>query len=681
MQPLIDFGRDRCADPDFSSQREWLITNGLGGYASGTISGILTRKYHGLLIAAVNPPLGRMLLVAKLDEAIYYRGIEYQLFSNRKKENSVSPKGFQQMKRFHLEGTTPVWTYEIEDARIEKRIWMEPQENTTYINFQFSNRSGAPIQCKIDALINYRDHHSITKSETAPHFNLRRITDGVQVVVGVDQCTYYLKSSRGEINISPEWQHGFYLAAEAYRGEAEYDDLLRACKIEATIHHGQELTLAASTNPNVNLDFTNAYAKRIEYEYELLRNADLSTEKQPAPVPNPKYVVSATAQQQLTLAADQFIAKRCSPKESHGHTVIAGYPWFGDWGRDTMISLPGLTLTTGRADITKSILRTFADYVDCGMLPNRFPDFDEEPEYNTVDATLWYFEAIRATYRATGDKELLKELYPVLQDIIHWHIKGTRYQICVDPDDNLLYSGQEGVQLTWMDAKVDDLVVTPRIGKAIEVNALWYNALKSMDDFTCELGYMDDLYQNLSEGVSRSFQRFWNKESGYCFDVIDTPAGNDPTLRPNQLIALSLTNNPLTIEQSKSILEICEKQLLTGRGLRSLATFEKAYIGVYGGDRYNRDKAYHQGTVWAWLIGPFLRAHWNIHQDRQLAITILRPLLANLQEHGLGSISEIFDGDPPHTPRGCIAQAWSVAEIIQILDLLNLWNSDQGFDL
>jgi predicted glycogen debranching enzyme len=366
----------------------------------------------------------------------------------------------------------------------------------------------------------------------------------------------------------------------------------------------------------------------------------------------------------LVLAGDQFVVRRSLSGEPEGRSVIAGYHWFGDWGRDTMISLPGLALVTGRYEVAARILRIFAHFVDRGMLPNRFPDAGEEPEYNTVDATLWYFEAIRAYLAATGDEALLSKLVPVLQEIIDWHRRGTRYGIRLDPEDGLLYAGQEGVQLTWMDAKVGDWVVTPRIGKPVEINALWYNALRIMVAFARCLGKRAEAYEEMADRTADSFGRFWNWERGYCYDVVDGPDGDDPALRPNQLFAVSLPHSPLTADQQRAVVDVCAWHLLSSHGLRSLAPDDPAYTGHYGGDRRQRDGAYHQGTVWGWLMGPFVRAHLRVHRDPVTARSYLQPLFRHLSGHGLGSISEIFDGDAPFTPRGCIAQAWSVAELL-----------------
>jgi predicted glycogen debranching enzyme len=328
--------------------------------------------------------------------------------------------------------------------------------------------------------------------------------------------------------------------------------------------------------------------------------------------------------------------------------------------------LTGLTLVTGRPDVAERILRTFGFYADRGMLPNRFPDEGQAPEYNTVDATLWYFEAIRAYYAATGDANLVHDLFPILRDIVDWHVRGTRYRIHVDPVDGLLYAGEPGVQLTWMDAKVDDWVVTPRIGKPVEVNTLWHNALCVMAEFARLLGEPPERYEALEDRARAGFARFWNAETGCLYDVLDGPNGNDPALRPNQLFAVSLPHSPLTLEQQKAVVDTCARHLLTSHGLRSLAPGHPEYCGHFGGDRRTRDGAYHQGTVWGWLIGPFASAHLRVYRDSTLARSFLQPLIQELDAHCVGSLSEVFDGDPPHRPGGCIAQAWTVAEVLRV---------------
>jgi len=359
--------------------------------------------------------------------------------------------------------------------------------------------------------------------------------------------------------------------------------------------------------------------------------------------------------------------KRALPDEPDGRSVIAGYHWFGDWGRDTMIALPGLTLATCRPEIARKVLFAFARYVDGGMLLNNFPDAGGKPEYNTVDAALWYFEAVRQYFEGTKDPEAISKLYPVLAQIIDAHVTGTRYNIHVDEADGLLYAGEDAVQLTWMDAKVGDWVVTPRIGKPVEINALWYNALKTMAKLAPVTGKSAEPFEKMADRAKQSFTRFWNSSANCCYDVVDDPRiGNDTSLRPNQVFAVSLPESPLSTQQQKAVVDFCKDRLLTPQGLRSLAPGEPGYQGHYGGGPRERDGAYHQGTVWGWLLGPFALAHLRVYGDRKAAQRFLETLGMKVVSYGLGTLGEIFDGDAPFTSRGCIAQAWTVAEVLRV---------------
>ena len=665
---LLDFGREVGGNLAVAEKREWLVTNGIGGFASGTIANMLTRRYHGLLMAALQPPLGRTLLLAKLDETAEYDGIYprsghyYPLFVNRWSNDTeiVEPNGNDHINRFHLEGTTPVWTFACGNALLEKRIWMQPGANSTYIQYQLTRATG-PMLLQAKAFANYRDYHQTTMiNNWQPE--IYPVERGIRLRMFDGAVPFYLFSDRAELEPQFEWYEDFLLAQEEYRGQNDIaDDHIYAAHMRVVLQPGESVTLLATTERDANLDGHAAYAERQAYEAQLL-----------ARVKSLHAVALTKPLKQLVLAADQFIVKRPTATDTNGRSIIAGYPWFGDWGRDTMIALPGLTLSTGRPEVAATVLRTFAQFVDQGMLPNRFPDQGEVPEYNTVDATLWYFEAIRQYYDATSDNELVRELYPILADIIAWHIKGTRYNIHMD-NDGLIYAGEEGVQLTWMDAKVDGWVVTPRIGKPVEVNALWYNALCIMVDFATQFGFDTDPYLELVEKVQVGYGRYWNAEMGYCFDVLDCPDDDDDlSLRPNQIFAVSLQYSPLTPEQQRSVVDACSRLLVTAHGLRSLSPQDSAYIGHYGGDQLTRDEAYHQGTVWSWLIGPFVRAHLRVYGDLKQARTYLTPLIQHLTDHGVGSISEIFDGDPPFTPRGCTAQAWSVAEVLRAWQMTEL---------
>lgn len=650
-----DFGRDVCGDLPSGEQREWLVTNGLGGFASGTLAGLLTRRYHGLLVAALKPPLGRTLLVAKLDETVEYGGRSYSLATNRWGSGSVEPQGWRHIERFRLEGTTPVWTFAIADALLEERVWMQRDANTTYVRYTLL-RAGGAVRLALKPLINYRDYHSTTHAN-GWQMRIEPVPNGLRVLAFDGAAPFYLLSATAAAEPGHQWNYDFHLALEAYRGLDGRDDHLEAGTFSAKLFPGDSITWVASTDANPNLDGESALE-----EHDAGRQALLGQWSDA----NPEVAENAPAWiRQLVLAADQFIVRRPLADDPEALSVIAGYPWFGDWGRDTMIALPGLTLAAGRPEITHRILRTFARFVDEGMLPNVFPDAGEKPEYNTVDAALWYFEAVRQYHQETGDVEFLREIFPVLAEMVEWHQRGTRYGIKVDSEDGLLAAGEVGVQLTWMDAKVGDWVVTPRIGKPVEVNALWYNALVTMARFATILRKPSSPYSSMAQAAERGFGRFWNDEADCCFDVIDGPEGNDASMRPNQLLAVSLPASALSPSQQRAVVNACARELVTSHGLRSLAPGHPAYVPRYGGGPRERDGAYHQGTVWGWLLGHFALAHLRAYNDPAKASSYLEPMAHHLNIHGLGSASEIFDAEAPFTPRGCTAQAWTVAEILR----------------
>jgi predicted glycogen debranching enzyme len=516
-------------------------------------------------------------------------------------------------------------------------------------------RARGPVTLEVAVLVNHRDYHGTTRGDGWT-MEVAEVAKGLRVVAFAGARPVLLLADGATARPDHTWYRGFHLERERERGLDATEDHLRAGTFHATLGAGASLTLVLSAEPSPSLDGEQAWARRVAHEQGIIarwRDAGPGRRQAPAWI------------QRLVLAADQFVVRRPLPAEPDGMSVIAGYPWFGDWGRDTMIALPGLTVTTGRADVARRILTTFARFVDRGMLPNRFPDAGEAPEYNTVDATLWYVDAIRACHEATGDDALLGQLYPVLVEIVDWHRRGTRYGIAEDPRDGLLRAGEPGVQLTWMDARVGDRVITPRTGKAVEINALWYNALRAMAGFARRLGEPAAPWEALASRVRAGFERFWNEDAGHCHDVIDTPAGDDPTLRPNQILAVSLPESPLAPERQRKVVDACARHLLTSHGLRSLAPGDPQYQGRYGGDPATRDGAYHQGTVWAWLLGPFALAHFRVYRDAALARSFLAPLGQHLDDHGLGSIAEIFDGDAPFRPDGCVAQAWSVAETLR----------------
>jgi predicted glycogen debranching enzyme len=598
-----------------------------------------------------------MHLVAGLDEIVHYAGQEFALATHWWVSGAIEPRGFLNIQSFWLEGMTPVWRYELEDALLEKRVWMQQGENTSYLQYSLMKGSGA-VEMELKALVNYRDFHGSTHAGDW-RMNVQRTESGVKVVAFDGATPFYLKSREASCETRNEWYRDCLLPWERERGLDDHEDHLFAAVFRAKLNMGGSVSIVATTQAAAKLNTEKALTERTSHEAQVV-GAWHSKRKREVSENEPGWV------RQLVVAADQFIVKRALPEEPEGRSMIAGYHWFGDWGRDTMIALPGLTLATGRADVARRILMAFARYVDNGMLPNHFPDAGGTPEYNTVDAALWYFEAVRQYFEATRDIESVAELFPVLAGIVEAHVKGTRYNIHVDAADGLLYAGAAGVQLTWMDAKVADWVVTPRVGKAVEINALWLNALETMAGFARLLGKESGRHEALSSSAVKSFQKFWNEKRGCCFDVIDAPGiGTDGALRPNQIFAVSLPVSALTPVQQKAVVDICAERLLTPYGLRSLGPGEPGYRGHYGGGPRERDAAYHQGTVWGWLLGPFVMAHFQVYRDSAAAMRFLERLGSEVDSYGLGTLGEIVDGDAPFSPRGCIAQAWTVAEVLR----------------
>ena len=661
----VQFGREILGNLELAGTREWLVTNGLGGFASGTIAGTSTRRYHGLLMASLQPPTDRTLLVAGVDESVRYCGAEFPLATNRWLSGDVSPKGFLNMETFHLEGTKPVWRFALADALLEKRVWMQQGENTTFVEYTLV-RGNLPLEIEGKILVSYRDFHATTHGD-AWQMNIEPVEKGIRVVAFDGATPFFLKSASATFEPRHEWYQNFFLPAERERGLDDHEDRLLAAMFRARLVAGERLTLVFSTEAQTEMDGEQARTSQSNHDLKLFQTWQ---KRHAATIATPADDEPGWLWQ-LVLAADQFIVKRALPDDFEGLSVIAGYPWFGDWGRDTMIALPGLTLPLGRPEIARKILESFARYVDQGMLPNNFPDRGGTPQYNTIDAAKWLFEAVRQYFEATQDLALINKLFPVLSAIVDAHVAGTRYNIKVDPADALLYGGNPDVQLTWMDAKIGDWVVTPRLGKPVEINALWINALNTMGEFSRRLAKPGEGYLKLKKKAEKNFQKFWNPARNCCFDVIDVPGGGaDASVRPNQVFAVSLPVSPLTREQSKGVVDTLGRELLTSFGLRSLGPSEPGYLGNYAGGPRERDSAYHQGTVWAWLLGPFALAHYSVYGDRAAAQSFLEPLGRSIYSAGLGSISEIFGGDAPFPATGCFAQAWSVAETIRAWEYL-----------
>ena len=653
---FIQFGREICGDFTQAERREWWLANGLGGYAAGTVAGSLTRRYHGLLIAPVHPPLGRVLVVAKADATLTDGEREWPLYTNRWQGGAVDPQGNAHIESFHLDGRMPVWRFALGDIRLEERIWMEPGSNTTYVAYRLEpdplgRADGMKLRVKI--LINARDHHGQTlPGDFSPAI---AVVDGQLRIAYSNGFTLYVSPRGGVIESTAYWVKNLDLAIERERGLPDWDNHLCAGEARLELIPGQSTGLVFSLHEEVSTNLQDAFERFHGHDAKVIELAETRT---PEMVHAPDWI------RQLLLAADSFIIGRPLPAFPEGESVIAGYPWFGDWGRDTMIALPGLALATGRYETARRVLETFAKFIDRGMLPNLFPGAGETPEYNTVDASLWYIEAWRAYLEVTQDQVALEQAFPVLQGFLESYRKGTRYHILMDPDDGLLYAGEKGVQLTWMDAKVGDWVITPRIGKPVEINALWFNAHRVMADFARRLGFSPAAYDELAEKIKRGFAQFVDKETGGLFDVIDGPEGDDNTVRPNQILAVSLTHSPLGPETQKQVVAICKRHLLCSFGLRSLSPSHRDYRPHYRGGVWERDGAYHQGTVWPWLLGHYALAEFRVHGDPTIAQALLEPVRHHLFDAGLGTVSEIFDGAPPHSPSGCPSQAWSVACIL-----------------
>jgi predicted glycogen debranching enzyme len=649
---VIQFNKETCGNLDAALRREWLETNGLGGFASSTITGLNTRRYHGLLVAATKPPVGRKVLLAKLEETLLIDGQAFDLSSNRY-PGVVHPQGFRYLTNFRLD-PFPIFTYEVEGIVIEKTVFMVYGENTTVVQYELkgTNRSQPPksLRLEIQPLIAFRDYHSTTHANGGLNAAVEQGPELAAVAPYPGLPTLYFAHNAMELQKTCDWYRNFEYDVERERGLDFAEDLFNHFMLRFDLLSDGKASIVASIEHR-------DVARATQYRQAEIERRRIAAQTSP---------LKDDFAQALTAASEQYIVARGDKK-----TIIAGYHWFSDWGRDTMISLPGLTLPTGKHDVARSILSTFARHVDQGMLPNRFPDAGETPEYNTVDATLWFFEAARAYLAYTGDEEFVRtELYSVFTDIISWHTRGTRYGIKVD-SSGLLASGEPGVQLTWMDAKVGDWVVTPRRGKPVEIQALWYNALCIMEALAPKFG--DDAgqkrYRNMAAMANWAFNRlFWNAKDNCLYDVVnDGPP--DASIRPNQIFAVSLPYPMLSPDRARRVVEKVREHLLTPYGLRSLAPSDPQYRGRYRGGPVERDGAYHQGTVWPWLIGPFITAYVKVNgasdAARRQAAEWLLPLQDHLSDAGLGHISEIFDGDLPQRSAGCVAQAWSVGEVLR----------------
>jgi predicted glycogen debranching enzyme len=651
--------------------REWIVTNGLGGYASGTVAGVITRRFHGVLIAALPTPFGRRMALNDIAESLCFDdGRKFQLGGEHRAHSDVRVFGAEYLKEFRLEMGLPVWLWEVEGLTLEKRLVLPYRQNTVYVQYRVLAQTGG-ARLELRPGLHFRPHEGVLGTLQDEPYTLTVVKDryefasansllaglrmqiqGAEAAFTFDrryigEMVYHTEEIRGYESRGHMWSPGYF--------HVRLDDRADTVVVAST----EPWDVMTALAPGEALDRERARRRALVARAGMDSHSDLGAE--------------------MVLAADQFVITpvgrtrdmaRAHAAGDEVRTVIAGYHWFTDWGRDTMISLEGLTLTTGRTMEAGWILRTFAYYVRDGLIPNMFPEGENEGLYHTADATLWFFHAVDRYVQATRDIATLQLILPKLFEIVRRHIEGTRFGIGVDPEDGLLRQGAEGYQLTWMDAKVDGWVVTPRRGKAVELNALWYNALRLLETWSreCPGAVSTAELCAYAERTCESFnRRFWNEEGGYCYDLVDTEGGgNDPALRPNQLLSISLKHPVLDRARWEQVVTICRDRLLTPVGLRSLAPGHPDYKPKYYGDLRSRDAAYHQGTVWAWLIGPFIDAWLRVYpQDKEGARRFLDGFEKHMTEGAIGSISEIFDAEKPYKQRGCIAQAWSVAEVLR----------------
>jgi predicted glycogen debranching enzyme len=664
----IPWPGDTQADVEPLITQEWLVTNGLGGYASGTVSGVITRRYHGLLIAALPPPLGRTLMFSHLSEQLRLPDRRtWRLAGEEFVGGLLDFEGTRFLTEFRLEMGMPVWRYDVSGFVIEKRVLMPHLQNTVNITYRLLSGDGI-LRLKLRPSLHFRAHDDPINQPLQQPYVLTAVDDKIEVATGTElpSLRMFVHGQRKAFTVEGKIIGELHYRTEQSRGYESSGQLWSPGYFAVDLSRDRNATLVASTDrwdTIKDLSPDDAGEAERERRRRLLASAHADAREGLAA--------------ELVLAADQFIIRprgraedvRARAEGDEIRTIIAGYHWFTDWGRDTMISLEGLTLLTGRETEAGYILRTFSHYLHDGLIPNLFPERQRGGLYHTADATLWFIHALHRYHKMTGDEETLRFIFPKLVQTIEFHLRGTRFGIGMDESDGLLRQGQEGYQLTWMDAKVDDWVVTPRRGKAVEINALWYNALRLMEGWARSLQGREEAnaYAAHAERARESFnRRFWNSELGYCDDVIDGEQGDDGACRPNQLLAVSLDHPVLDRDKWGRVLEVVQDRLLTPVGLRSLAPGHADYKPKYFGDLRSRDAAYHQGTVWAWLIGPFVDAWLKVHPDDTAgARRLLLGFDAHVSEACIGSISEVFDAEPPFVPRGCIAQAWSVAEVLR----------------
>ncbi len=633
------------------ADKEWIITNGLGGYASSTVMGANTRRYHGLLVAALNPPASRTVMVSGVEEKIILEGGRREELATHRYPGAIHPNGYQFLESFERR-LLPTATYRVGEAALRKRVSMVYRSNTTVIEYE--NVGAVGYRLHLTPLLVHRDYHALFKEEDYfDYYHLQTAEGKLKIHAHYGAPALYLGFSRATFLEDARWFYQLEYEKEQYRGLDDQEDARSIGTVAAELAPGEKVYLVFSTE-----------GAMLEWDPKGLIDTELQRLQALSP---PEF--HNTWRGDLLVSADQFLIHRASTNSA---SLIAGYHWFMDWGRDTMIAMRGLCISAGKKEVSESIIRTFLQYLDGGMLPNRFPDRGEDPEYNTIDATLWLFIVLHEYYERFGDKEFIASVFGALTEIIEAHLRGTRYNIHLT-DDGLLFGGEGLAQLTWMDARVGDYVVTPRQGCPVEINALWYNALCIYKSFAELLG--DGIAVEAPiDRLKSAFPTFFLNEQGYLNDLVIPPAYIDDTLRPNQLYALSLPYRLLTPDQEAGVLDFVRRELLTPYGLRTLPVGHPDFKSTYGGDQWQRDTAYHQGTVWPFLLVEYVFAHRRVHgakTDSEIR-ELLEPLKTHFYERdGLHAISEIFDGENPQAGRGTIQQAWSVSAMLQILELLD----------
>jgi predicted glycogen debranching enzyme len=651
---MIELTREDLDNFEYAIGAEWLETNGLGGFASSTVLGINTRKYHALLNVARKPPVDRVVMVSRVDETVTVGGEKYDI-SASEYEAAVYPTGYKYLESVRID-PFPIFTYDVGGVKIEKSVFMVYGKDMTVLTYTVKPPSDGPRRSQVVLTIRPflagRDHHQVMCENADFNREVHVEPESIAMKPYPSLPPVHLGFAGGRFQHSGYWYRNYFYRKERVRDYPCMEDLYSPGLIVFNFDDTDSQSIILSTGPIPNAPAEGIRGKELRRRRRLVATPLADTE----------------LGQYLVPAADSFIVRR----GEEGRSVIAGYPWFTDWGRDTMISLPGLTLVTGRYEDARRILSAFLASAKDGLIPNRFTDEGDAAEYNTIDATLWLFEAVRKYYDYTNDCDFVASLLPALRDIIRHHLEGTMFSIKADRD-HLLSGGTPEVQLTWMDAKVNGEVITSRSGKPVEINALWYNALMIMSDLTADAGGLADesKYDILASRVFESFNReFWNDERGCLYDVV-TDSHRDGSIRPNQIFAISLTYPVLDKSKRQGVMEVVKSELVTPFGLRTLSPHDPRYCGRYEGNLYERDRAYHQGTVWPWLIGHYIRAYQRTYGISEETLAYCSGLLGGFLDHmkvnGLGTIAEVYDGDPPHRPLGCFAQAWSVAEVLRTI--------------